>query len=220
MSISKLITTIGVTIISLVTGVALIEKNNVEEVSSLDMSEDKMLVSEGSFVENKEKIVFDKLANATVTSKDASNDLIPSNATFEIDFDKDVSKEYVENAFSIKPFEKLEVTEYSPRHYSLKASGGLEEDQIYNIEEKTTQGTYKWAFQTEKVFRVEYTYPEDKGFITETGTPEIRFNGKLASGTDLSKYITISPNVNGIWKESYSYNYRFEHNNHFDIDKT
>ncbi len=222
MSIAKIMAAIGATIVTVVTGTALVNKNNVKKVESTGMTDSKVLVEESSdsFEEFKEKIVFDKLANATVTSKDVQNDLIPANATFEIDFDKDVTKEYVENAFSIKPAERLEVTEYSPRHYSIKAKNGLEEDQIYNIEEKTTSGTYKWAFQTEKVFRVEYTYPEDNNIITETGTPEIAFNGKIASDININNYISISPSVSGTWEEMYSYNYHFEHSKHFDKDKT
>ena len=144
--------------------------------------------------------------------------LSPASASFDITFDNDVTKEYVENAFSIKPAKKTEVVELNKKYYKLTVVNGLEEDQIYNVEEKTTSGTKKWVFQTEKVFRVEYTYPEDKSIITETGTPEIAFNGKIAD--DINKYITISPNVSGTWKEMYSYNYHFEHNKHFDHDKT
>ena len=218
MNISKIITAIGAAVLIAATGVVLINKNNVKNVDKQPLSKGAMFVESVAY--GKEKIVFDKQANATVTSKDMVNDTIPSNASFEIDFDKDVSMEYVENTFSIKPAKKLEIVEYSPKHYAIKAKDGLEEDQIYNIEEKTTSGTYKWAFQTEKVFKVEYTYPEDKGFITETGTPEIAFNGKVAEGIDLSKFITISPNTSGRWNEMYSYNYHFEHDKHFDKDKT
>lgn len=167
-----------------------------------------------------EKVVFERMSNVTVSSAQEVNNVISTKASFDLNFDEDVTKEYVENTFSIKPTKKLEVEEFSPRHYRLTAVDGLEEDQIYNIEEKTTGGTKKWAFQTEKVFRVDYSYPEDMGFLTETGTPEIRFNNKLSSDTKLKDYISISPDVAGEWKEMYSYNYHFEHNKHFDPSKT
>ncbi len=161
-----------------------------------------------------------RLSNAHVSSQDEKNSVIPTNATFDITFDNDVSLEYVQNAFSIKPKKNIEIEEVTTKYYKLTVVDGLEEDQVYNIEEKTTDGTNKWAFQTEKVFKVDYTYPANGGFVTETGAPEIRFNAKVSDETKLKDYITISPNMDGSWKEAYSYNYRFEHNKHFEPNTT
>ena len=178
--------------------------------------EPEVIASEVEYLAQTEKIAFDKMANATVTSKQESENTIPANAEFDLQFDNDVTKEYVINTFSIKPYKEIGVTEVTPKYYKLTVKNGLDEDQVYNIIERTTEGTTRWAFQTEKVFKVEYTYPENGGFVTETGTPEIRFNGKISKDTKLKDYISITPNINGEWKEMYSYNYHFEHSKHFD----
>ncbi len=196
-----------------------VNKNGEVELQTPEVVQSQFYDEAGEYFV-KEKIVYDKLAEANVTSSEEVNNVIPASASFDITFDNDVTKEYVENTFSIKPAKKTEVVELNKKYYKLTVVNGLEEDQIYNVEEKTTSGTKKWAFQTEKVFKVEYTYPENNGFLTETGAPEIRFNSTLAKGVKLDNYITISPSIGGEWKSSYSYNYRFEHNKHFEPGKT
>jgi hypothetical protein len=160
------------------------------------------------------------MAEASIECAQEEKDVIPTNAVFKLSFDEDVTKEYVESTFVMKPYRDLKVSEISPRSYELTAVNGLEEDQVYNIEEKTTSGVKKWAFQTERVFKVEYTYPGNKGEITETGAPEIRFNGRISSETPIEKYIEISPNFGGTWERVYTYSYRFEHSKHFDKNTT
>lgn len=183
--------------------------------------EDSSFNTEGEGVNPvKEIIVMDKMANAEVTSSFEKDNVIPTSASFDVKFDADVTDEYVENTFSIKPYRELEVTKVNTKYYKLTAKNELSEDQIYNIEEKTTSGTKKWVFQTEKVFKVEYTYPANNNYITETGAPEIRFNNEIDKNIRISDYITIEPNISGTWKKAYSYTYRFEHNNHFEKDKT
>ncbi|MBQ9280566.1 MAG: hypothetical protein IJ215_05970 [Clostridia bacterium] len=174
----------------------------------------------GSIETKKEKIVYDKLSEAKVSSANEVNNVIPITASFDLNFEEDVTKEYVENTFSIKPSKAFEVIEINPRYYQLTVVNGLEDDQIYNIIEKTTSGTEKWAFQTEKIFKVDYTYPDNNEFLTETGVPEIRFNNKLADNVKLKDYISIEPNINGEWKNSYTYNYRFEHDTRFKTNTT
>ena len=168
----------------------------------------------------KEKIAFSKMAEVEVTSPEENNSVIPTNASFDLKFSEDVSQEYVENVFEIKPQINFTVSKVSPKYYRLTTVNGLREDEIYNILEKTTDGTKKWAFQTERVFKVEYTYPSDGQYITETGTPEIRFNGEISKDTPISKYVRIEPNIGGKWEQSYTYNYRFEPSGHFDPSKT
>ena len=175
---------------------------------------------EASVGNQKEKIVFDKMSNALISCPEEKDNIIPTTASFNLDFEDDVTLEYVENAFSIKPYKDTEVTEIDAKHYVLSVTNGLEDNQIYNIIEKTTSGTERWAFQTEKIFKVDYTYPENNQILTETGVPEIRFNSKLADGIKLKDYVSIEPKINGEWKNSYTYNYRFEHNAHFEKNTT
>ena len=216
----KLIKTLILLGIAMLVGCTNVNEEAANRLNDYSLKEEEAFV-EQRFSSNKaEKVVVDKMSNAHIVSKEEKDNIIPTNASFDVSFEEDVTKEYVENAFSIKPYKDLEVVEVTPKNYQLKVAGGLDEDQIYNIEEKTTSGIKKWAFQTEKVFKVEYSYPEDAGFITETGTPEIRFNSKISNDTKLKDYITISPKVDGEWKELYSYNYHFEHSKHFDKNTT
>ncbi len=168
----------------------------------------------------KEKVVYDKLSDVKVTSSDEKDSIIPVSASFDLNFDEDVTDEYVENTFSLKPYKELEVTKINNKYYKLTVKDGLEDDQIYNIVEETSSGTKKWAFQTEKIFKVDYTYPDNNEFLTETGVPEIRFNSKISDDVKLKDFITIEPNVAGEWKNSYTYNYRFEHSKRFEKDST
>lgn len=167
-----------------------------------------------------EKIVYDKLSEVQITSNQEVNNVIPVTASFDLRFDEDVTEEYVKNTFSIKPYKDLEITKVNTKYYKLTTKTELEDDQIYNIVESTTSGTKKWAFQTEKIFRVEYTYPDNNEILTETGVPEIRFNSQIASNMKLKDYISIEPSISGEWKNSYTYNYRFEHNKHFEKNTT
>ena len=202
--------------ISLLVGCNSLKPEEIETVEKYIPERSSSVTDSSSNLIQKPRIVFDKMSNASISSKDEKDSVIPTNASFDITFDEDVTDEYVENTFSLKPYKELEVTKITQRYYQLTVKDGLEEDQVYNIEESTTEGVKKWAFQTEKIFKVEYTYPENKGFITETGTPEIRFNEKLSDETKLKDYISISPNINGEWKNTFSYNYHFEHSKHFD----
>ena len=212
MSIIKFITVLGLAVLTGCSGA--------DVPPDVSTTVDTQVYVEGSYLSKADRVAFDKMANAQVVSSQEVDNKIPSNATFEVTFDADVTKEYVENVFYLKPYKDVQVVEVTPKYYKLSVVNGLEEDQVYNIEERTTEGVNRWAFQTEKVFKVEYTYPDNKSFITETGTPEIRFNGKLSKDTPLKNYISMSPNVAGEWKESYSYNYRFEHSKHFDSNTT
>ena len=181
--------------------------------------ENEVVAAEG-YEPRKEKIVFDKLSEVTVSSSEEVNNIIPITASFDLHFDKDVSTEYVENTFSLKPYKDVDVIEMNPRYYKLTVVNELQDDQIYNVIEQTTEGTKKWAFQTEKIFGIEYTYPGNGEFLTETGVPEIRFNSKLADNLKLKDYIIIEPNIKGEWESSYTYNYRFEHSEHFTPNTT
>ncbi len=191
--------------------------NNIKEEQIYDYKvEGAQLSIEEAYMSNKEKIVFGKMADATVVSKQESNNIIPVNASFELTFDKDVTKEYVENVFGIKPKIDFQVEEVTPKFYKLTTVNGLYEDQIYNIEERTTSGVKKWAFQTERIFKVTNTYPSNDSFITETGTIEIGFNGKISDSTKLKDYVEITPKIDGEWKESYGYSYHLESKNHLN----
>ena len=170
--------------------------------------------------ETKEKIVFGKLSEAKITCREEKNNTIPKDANFDIEFDDEVTQEYVENTFSIKPYKNVTVVQNSPKSYTLKTVDKLNDNQVYHIEEKTTDGVKKWAFQTEKEFKVEYTYPGNNGYLGETGVPEIRFNSEVSKDTPLKDYVTITPSINGEWKSSYSYNYRFEHSSRLTPEQT
>ena len=187
---------------------------NHQSKTNMPVIEKEVVAVEG-YEPRKERIVFDKMSEVTVSSSEEINNIIPVTASFDLHFEKDVTTEYVENAFRIKPYRELDVIEMNPRHYKLTVVNGLLDDQIYNVLEETSEGTKKWAFQTEKIFKVDYTYPANGEFLTETGVPEIRFNSKLSDKVKIEDYISIEPNIKGEWKSSYTYNYRFEHDAHF-----
>jgi len=178
---------------------------------ALNLGNEKQIIDnnnkEASYSTTEEKVVYDKLSEVDITSPDEKDSLIPANATFNLKFTNDVSKEYVENTFSIKPTKNFEVSKINSKEYQISAK--LDEDELYNIVEKTTNGTKKWAFQTEKVFKVEYTYPEDGSYLDENGTFEIRFNSEVAKDVKIEDYITITPNIAGTWEKNRLY-YHFE----------
>ena len=166
-----------------------------------------------------EKEVFDKICDVKIVSSDEVDSKIPIKTTFDLKFDKDVTDEYVYNTFSLKPRTEIEITKVDSKNYKITPVTDLEEDQVYNVIEKTTDGTKRWAFQTERIFEVDYTYPDNNQVLGEKGVPEISFNGEV-NVEDLSKYVEIEPKVNGKWVKSYTYNYRFEHNTNFTMGKT
>ncbi|MBQ9266793.1 MAG: Ig-like domain-containing protein [Clostridia bacterium] len=190
------------------------------EISDNELVYDERVAFMDSVTPKKERIVFDKAAEAEVSASEETGSIIPVTASFSVRFDEEVTQEYVENTFSIKPYRELDVVQINPKYYQLTTKEALEDDQIYNIIESTASGTKKWAFQTEKIFSVDYTYPANQEILTETGVPEIRFNSKIAEDVRLKDYITIEPQISGEWKNSYTYNYRFEHDKHFEKNTT
>ncbi len=167
-----------------------------------------------------EKIVFDKQSEVEVSSSQEVDSKIPVKACFDLKFQKDVTEEYVANTFSLKPKAEYEITKINTKYYQIKTTNELEEDQVYNVIEKTTEGTKKWAFQTEKIFGIDYTYPQNNSYLEETGVPEIAFNSLLDDKQKIQDYISIEPKIKGQFKKAYGYDYRFEPEERFEVGKT
>ena len=70
--------------------------------------------TEETWKPQKEKMVFDKLSDVTVSSAQEVESVIPVKASFDLHFENEVSQEYVENTFSMKPSAEFDVVQVNP----------------------------------------------------------------------------------------------------------
>jgi len=161
----------------------------------------------------KEDFSYKKIANATVMASKESDNLISSDATFQISFDENVTREYVEHIYSFSPMIGYNVEEKDSKTYVLKPICELDSNKLYNVVEKTEDGIKKWAFQTNNDFKVSYAYPNNYLYKSNTNV-EISFNSDLADNQNLNEYIRIEPPIDGYWdNEKYKNTLYFYHPN-------
>ena len=168
--------------------------------------------------------VYAHLSDATVTYDSEDNRIINKDGVvFNIVFADDVPDDYVEKTFKIECRNsnesdeiKTEVIKEDSKSYKLKIADTLSEGAIYNVVELTSDGVKKWAFQTEKEFKVDYTYPANKEFFKINSDPEIRFTDEIQD--NIKDYLSIEPSVNGYWEKKYSSYYYFRHPNDYFKD--
>lgn len=165
---------------------------------------------------------FARLSDATVTCEKEENNTIPTNEiVFNIQFADDVPQEYVENVFDVAKIDGSDDVEYTvvkqtQKYYQLKVVNELDSGAIYNVVETTTDGTKKWAFQTEQKLEITYTYPDNGSFLRYNSGFEISFNNPLEDGYE--EYFSITPSISGYWANSYSNEYTFRHPNENFVD--
>lgn len=167
-------------------------------------------------------LVLNKISNVKISSKQEKDSIIPTDAIFSLEFDNDVTKDYVEQSYSLVNCEtnsKIagDFTQVTKKYFEFKAASTLSENEVYNFVEKTNSGVKKWAFQTEKTLRVEYSYPNNGEIISEKGVPEIRFNNTV---TNFEKFVSISPSIKGKWTTNNNYTIKFEPSENWNLDQT
>ncbi len=162
---------------------------------------------------------------AIVNNEAEVDGVIPTkDVVFTIAFADEVTEEYVKNTFSIEKNElspsyneiKSEINKIDKKNYALKVIDKLDEGAVYNVIEKTEDGTNKWAFQTEKRLTVKNSYPSEV-LSTANGCPDFSLN--FTPIENISDYVSVEPAIPGYWEKSGSYYYFRHSNDNFEYDK-
>ncbi len=169
-----------------------------------------------NLVDNETTKSFDveKRVLAKVSCPSEADSIIPTeSASFEIQFEEDVSKEYVENVFSIEDATKnknveFEIEKVNNNFYRLNAVDSLEEGSIYTVIERTDEGAKKWAFQTKQEFKISSTSPGNNSTLSPDSSIAIYFQTPIE---DYEQYVSINPAVNGYWTKNYQTTLYFRH---------
>ncbi|MGN1473608.1 MAG: Ig-like domain-containing protein [Eubacteriales bacterium] len=136
-----------------------------------------------------------ELCNVTVTADNASGRTVPCDTAFSLKFASPTTEKTVAEYLRLSPDTALKVTRLSDTEYRAVPEGKLDPDTVYRLSlGKANAPQMSFAFQTESVFRLRSTIPADLATAVPVNTGiELDFSSALATGTDLSDYITIEP---------------------------
>lgn len=137
---------------------------------------------------------------------------ISTDSTFIIETDKAVNTESVRRKVYIEPSIDYDVKAISKTKYKLIPTNGLEDNEVYTIEDiKDEKATYKWAFETKRklsVVSINGSTDYNHTYVAKDNAFTIEFS--MEGVENLEKYVTISPKISGKWKK-YNSSWVFEH---------
>lgn len=133
-------------------------------------------------------------------TEDKGEGLIGCESSFMLTLDRAVSEETLSDAITLSPDVPFDVTAgEKDNSFLIKPSEELPSGKLVRLGLKNGSGDslYKWAFQTEDIFKVRQTYPADGSDYVHIDTGiEITFSSEV--DPDAAKdYFEITPNVAG-----------------------
>lgn len=100
-----------------------------------------------------------------------------SDTRFTLKSNTDLDLKTVKGIVTFFPEVAFDVTEISPRQFSIAPKDHLKDNSLYRIKVLSEAKTYSWAFQTKNDFRVVQTLPRDRGtFVPLNSGIEITFS--------------------------------------------
>ncbi|KKT82857.1 MAG: hypothetical protein UW80_C0029G0020 [Microgenomates group bacterium GW2011_GWC1_44_9] len=119
-----------------------------------------------------------------------------SDSAFTLKSDTDLTASGIKDKITFFPEVDFDISEITPRQFSLKPKQPLSDNSLYRIKVLSEQKTFSWAFQTKNDFRVVQTLPRDKATYVPLNTGiEITFSHDTYE--DIDKYFEITPFVEG-----------------------
>ena len=140
------------------------------------------------------------VAITSIEPTKSANGVLANDSEFTIHTDgQNYDKEDVKKILYVEPALEYEVSKVSNNEYKLKFKQNIPDNTIVKLQyvkDKITEDS--WAYQTSNKLTISEVYPADKEIASKNTTIEIKFS--YASVENLSKYVKITPKVEGKWK--------------------